>query len=707
MTEKTAFIKMVRIKKKNFYLLLALLLVIFIVTFLVSGYLAAFRDISYLPESKLDFNDSRPLDSSFIKISNTWSDVMIDMHGKIVVTSKKGETIMSNLKYFADYENQKPQLGLDNVSIQPTNDSTISITGNSSDIAEVNLVIIVHTHLPRIDVRVKTHYRKNIIVRRESFVASFDVPLSEVYLKNRKIDKKDFETEYWLNKEGARFGESDRSALIYHTPFISSLQLDKDKKLLFINLEYFADHPHFNIPYQADGSGKWIDLSNANFPKGYEKDNSFIITFGNMPKVTPRLLQVPFGYEAGYVFTEHADGGDIQSNRAIYFGSEDISKSSNAVGGFVGHMIPTTKSVFYTDSSNNIGAAIFDKQNNLVLLDFLDQIYGTGIYDICLHTPEGNNSYRKVLEESIGFMKARYDSKTWIDHGFFSGNNNREAFVADGLDSNSSFFAGDLWEKFNTRYFWSPASELIRTSSRVSISSKLKAFRFYEAYVSFWQRNLTPRELKELTLLEAIKELRKRYSYDVEVNSLLSELREAYPKPLYWQHPTRTNQFYSWTTDVVKDYKKISQKEVDQEIQHLKSLINNRSVFLNHGYYVRNKPANDLLNERDGKLIINPYFDKILAEMAKMRNNGDLYVTTIRDLLDYWISLDKIAFEYLPNGDINILNNSNKPVFGLSIAVSSAHAKIVGTPFKIKKVGVDTIIWFDIEANEVLKFTAH
>jgi len=477
------------------------------------------------------------------------------------------------------------------------------------------------------------------------------------------------------------------------------MQLDVKKALLFFNLDYYLDHPHINIPAQKDGGGIWKDISASEYRAGIERTNSFTINFGSLPDATPRLMLVPSGYLAGYIFTEHADGGNIRTERAIYFGNEDIIKATDAKGGFVGHKIPTTKSVFYSSKVEGKGAAIIENGKYSELLDFLDQIYSTGLYDICLHTPEDSTSNREILAESIRFMKDRYNAVSWIDHGFYSGKINREAFVAEGLDSSSIFYAADLWIEYNTKYFWSPAVELIRDSSKVSITGRIKEFRFFDAYVNIWKQYINPKELQELSFFQAAKELLRRYSDKFETNSQLPDQGNAYPTPLFWQHPTVSQGFYSWTTDFVKEYTDLSAKRIEREKYNLTKLINDQGVFFNHGYYVRYKESEDMMTLKDGKLSINPGFDKILGIMAEMRNKGDLNITTVSDLINYWLLLENISFEYSLNGDIYIYNRNKVPVNGLSIAINAQKILINGKRPSMRHHGEDSILWFDIQGN--------
>ena len=129
---------------------------------------------------------------------------------------------------------------------------------------------------------------------RESLVADFDVPVKEIYRKNRQSDTSSFDPEYWFGKEGVRFGSGKRSALIYHTPEVSSIaDRYQEASLLMINLEYSPDHPFFNIPFQKDGGGRWTDLSEAAYKAGDTRKNSFSINFGDFPAAVPRIMLVP------------------------------------------------------------------------------------------------------------------------------------------------------------------------------------------------------------------------------------------------------------------------------------------------------------------------------------------------------------------------------------------------------------------------------
>ena len=670
--------------------------------FLIKGYKSASKELSYLPQSYPNFIDSLPEGRNQISLENRWYTLIVDQKGRISVKTKEGKVIISALTYYAKFDGQNENWGLQHASAKLVNDSTIEINGTGPKNVKVTIVLIKKPDIPRIDIQTKINYSTNTVVQREALVASFGVPVAEVYRKNRTVDTANFESEYWLQNEGVRFGNGESSGLIYHTPSVSSLQLETKKNTLFINLDYSLDHPFVNIPYQKNGGGKWIDLSESDYKPTSELDNSFSINIGPFPKSIPRLMLVPYGYKAGYVFTEHADLGNIRQQRAAYFGSEDITDATKATGGFVAYKIPVTKSVFYTGPVTSPGAYIYEGGKVSPLLNFLDQLNATGLYDICLHTPDDGNSNRQTLEEAIKFMKERYNTICWIDHGFYGGKINRESFVCDGLDSLSPYYDADLWEKYDTKYFWSAAIEMQKNANWVSVTDNIKRLKFYQAYVTFLQRYASPDNLKNLSFFQLIKKIKTNYSFKTEENTLEYNAGPSLPTPLYWQSPTRTRQFFSWATDQEKGYGDLSNKEVEKEKEQLSNLIAHQGIFVNHGYFVRNRSDDKILMNINGKLIINPNFDKILSLISDKRNKGDLYVTTIKDLLTYWIMLEKVEFQYLPDGTINVINNNADPIKGLSLIAKQKYIFVDGKKLPMNPTHNGIIFWFDIGAHQTI-----
>ena len=114
----------------------------------------------------------------------------------------------------------------------------------------------------------------------------------------------------------------------------------------------------------------------------------------------------------------------------------------------------------------------------------------------------------------------------------------------------------------------------------------------------------------------AFKELVRRYLKKGEINSGLTSKGDGFPTPLFWQHRTRTNNFYSWATDFVKVFDR-SDTGVKEEEERLKKQISDWGIFINHGYFVRNLYEDGVLKDQEGKIVIDPYFDKTLNQMAR------------------------------------------------------------------------------------------
>ena len=65
-----------------------------------------------------------------------------------------------------------------------------------------------------IKINTKSLYKKDVQVIREAMVVKMAQPVMEVYRKNTLIDTANFQSEYWLNKEGVRFGSGKNTLIV-------------------------------------------------------------------------------------------------------------------------------------------------------------------------------------------------------------------------------------------------------------------------------------------------------------------------------------------------------------------------------------------------------------------------------------------------------------------------------------------------------------
>ncbi len=679
------------------------------VGFSIFGYLQARNQNSWISVNTLSqLEEGGFIDKDVFGLYGVFFSVFADPRGKIRISSPNDTIILSSLLYYASADFIEEQVGLENISRTLINDSTLLVRGTGLNESDVLIWLTANHHYPSLDVKIKTTYTSTTEVAKEALLLKFDLPVEEVFKKSGAIDNRNFGHEYWLNRQGVKFGKEETQALIYHTPGISSLQLIPSHSLLSVNLEYAYDHPYIYFPYQRDNAGRWIDQSISVFPKNYVRVDSLTIWLGELPAAIPRLLMLPNGYLAGFVFTEHADGGTIDRHRTVYFGADTITSAANASGGFWGNKIPVTKSLFYVNSEDPcLFATIKNNVNDTSFSAFLRQLFATGNYELCLHTPENGNSDKITMREASAYMRVNFETVSWIDHGMLGGRNNRECFHADGLDLESTYYSADIWEEYGVKYFWNTAFELKEPYTFFTKKALMKG-HLLNTFRCFWNSLFSPTELFNYNFFQASLKLKEKLQQDKVSRKMNRFFDEALPTPLFWLHPTRTGQFYSWGTYYADNnndlWGKTAEHEVNVKKMKLEEMITHRQIFIDHGYYVRGAPKIDLTSVQDGRVRLNPYFEETLRYMAKRRDEGDLLLLTIKDLLDYQLLLEKISIAYRPD-TVVITNNNSCQVNGLTLAAKNVD---IITGDKVKRSRLyddDMIIWFDIQAGESVSLT--
>ena len=145
---------------------------------------------------------------------------------------------------------------------------------------------------------------------------------------------------YYLDREGFKVGEGDRTIISYHQTGISSTQFDAVNRIAYFNLDYWRDHPMIHYPLNDTLENYFEDVSCQQIHEGMQWTHSVTLHIGDDVPNLIRLMPIPDGYESGIIFTEHADWTDIRTHRAVLFGSEHITDAKDATGGFVYYGIP-------------------------------------------------------------------------------------------------------------------------------------------------------------------------------------------------------------------------------------------------------------------------------------------------------------------------------------------------------------------------------
>ena len=582
------------------------------------------------------------------------------------IVGRDGGSILKNIWYFSEQIRGKKRK-LKQSTLRFTK---IEILENRSELffegRGIEVKLICKKNSPEIKFKVLSNYKKNQEFARQALVLKSGQAVKEVYRKNRKSDVKKFQDEYWLDKEGVRFGSKENSLIVYHTPKISSLQLKPADSLLAINLDYEKDHPFLHFPLDNDTIDLKKDWSSSKYSEATNRQYEFSIFVGTKAQNLPRFMKNPNGYLATYIWTEHADWTDIRTNRAAYFGSEKIDKAVDASGGFVFYNIPVTKSVFWDNPdgirNTHISGEKFNSQECSIMADtsfysFLQEIYPLED-EVCLHTPEQFTTTPQRLETALAFMQDTFASPSWIDHGYNNKiQNNREDLICDGSVEESDYFALGLWKKYGVKYLWNA---------------------YYEEYFPF-------------TGMQFSNNLEKPYS----------GFGDFYPKPDYWLHVSRTDSVYHWpTTSVlfVPDNHLWDYYFSEQVFRHF---VNDWAVEINHCYPAWVDPKKGFwIWDDDSTIIAAPGFNRTLKRMDELRDEGKLNVTTIHNFLNYQLAVEQLRYEILADGAVRISNPSDKQIKGLSFATHSLLLLVDGIPPPQKAVGNDVVFWFDLGAGE-------
>ncbi|MCM3081576.1 hypothetical protein [Brevibacillus invocatus] len=303
-----------------------------------------------------------------------------------------------------------------------------------------------------------------------------------------------------------------------------------------------------------------------------------------------------------------------------------------------------TKSVFYSNPYYKpyLRSHIAIEQHPQ-FLPFLDELHKQG-NEIVLHTlyPFELRHYQRTTENILAFMKNRLGSVTWIDHGYL-----KSSFAFDALDKKTPHYLAQMWEKYDTKYFWHYSAE---DTANTNLSLDL---------------------------------------YQTRKN-------DALRTPLYWSHPTVTGPFYTWASAVVPE-----DTMYQYSGKNLYELIHNRGVFINHTYLARvpssERAGRFMIRNANGEWVIHPAFDQLLKKLSTLRDQGDLYLTTVRDIMNYWIAVSQVRMDYAPSGAIWLHNQGNQKISGLSMATQSNEVFVNGKKPLQREVDGERIFWFDLE----------
>ncbi len=581
------------------------------------------------------------------------------------ILSINGSKIVSKIEYNIICDGKKKQIvKWDHVEFDK---NTIYFSGHTH-FSNIKLDILFNNNNSKIEMKVAMEYLQNVKIESEYLLFQFNQKVVEIYKKNRQIATSNFKREYWLDKQGVKFGKGKNCAVIYHTPNISSLSVFPHKKQLIIYLDDKRDHNFNIVSNMHNDSKKYTSHSCSEYKLGQIRENKFTLNVGLDPITIPRLMHNPNGFLSTFIWTEHSDNNNLESTLAVNFGSSQIANLNKPIGGFAKHNIPVTKAIFYTtDNEQNI--SLFDHPKSKKYREVIEKLYQKYGFEITLHTASSHKISIEKTKEALLYFKDKFDNKNWIDH---SGSVNRECVSAEGMNSNSKHYIGDLLFDNEMKYVWNYGSELKYNNKQT-------------------------------------------YRDDSENMNLLFNNKKH--TPLYWKHPTKTGNLITWKSVIqgrLCHYPLTGLQWFTFIMKNIPKLAKNWGVCINHDYmcwsYEKKLALNNGIYHRKDTNSKTPYyivpeFDKMLAVLAEYREKNIVNITTVRKFLDYLTQHKKIDYNFSSNDKL-IIRNNGEEIKGLSFAANSSQILVEGIkPKNTKMVGDNMIFWFDMKANSEVEIS--
>jgi hypothetical protein len=365
-------------------------------------------------------------------------------------------------------------------------------------------------------------------------------------------------------------------------------------------------------------------------------------------------MHIPDGASALMVWTEHADRASLDSHRAICFGRADITDAAQATGGFVGHGIPMTKSVFFANPAKQVCSKVHAApqaalKDNPEFAALCHQLADLG-YEICPHSAEPANAAPERVYNALEYFARHFASRTWIDH---SSRVVHSCMSGQGLNKNSPYYLGDVWRQFGYTYFWQFACE-------DAAERKIGSINLQQHPVGDWAHT-----------------------------------------PLFWRHPTETGDFISWATWRGGDLHIYSETALDE-------LSATWGVCINHSYcpaHYDNPARSEYLRQnQDGIFTSTPLLENVLSSLKQRMSTRELIITTINRAITYWKAIDTVEIERMSNGIVHIHNLLNQIITGFTLALRNTNITIpVSVAASTRRVGQDILLTLDFPADASLE----
>ena len=590
------------------------------------------------------------------------------------INSANGDSLISSMKFVIEYyvkRTSKPTVKIKELSsfrinaIDKLGPKTILHFSENSDIANVKIDLVVDNLSGEISFDPEVQFRKKVFLVRAGLAVHYSMNVDRIIKNTSSVILNPAELNYWLNFGNVILAGNNQRFILEKEDPLNTVELLTKSKTLLLNLDCSADHPQLHFPKMKKSKSLSIDVSEIFYSVGDVLKNTLKLKPLNKDQQLVRVFRNPNGYLSSMIWTEHADFSDIRIQRALMFGREDILSADSAIGGFVGNGVPMTKSVFYDNPTkllNSVKDVRFNSEclsikNSPEFLELLKQLKKND-FEICLHTPDPFTTTPSIAEEAMRFMKDNFNSVNWIDHGYDNSTlSNREDLNCDGLDSTSSFYIKNLFEKYGVKYAWNSYYE------DVPVFKDASFYSFFTNPYSGWN--------------------------------------ESYHCPEYFRNPLDKN-IISWRTTFTLDPSDGSLWSYYFDKQRLNDFVQSNGDCILHTYLARVDSTNGFYSYDGNTIVINPEFEKVLKILKEYSDENKIWLTTVQKMLDFRLLLEKVSIEYTKNGLVIIFNNNDVEVTGFSLITTAQSIAAGEKNIRLKKYGYETIAILNLKPKEKL-----
>jgi len=479
----------------------------------------------------------------------------------------------------------------------------------------------------------------------------------------RRIDAA-FQLDPWTYKL-AFFGRKPSSVAFVGGFGIPSARLAAETDgsyALDIELDHAGNHP-FEV-YEG-----CHDKTSTKHPKqqmgrqvrrpGESRSYSFMFVAGNPTPV--RISRLPRGYRAALSFTDHADQSSTEKLAALLYGDSKADPTT-AVGGFIGHNLGFTKTVFAINRGSYSPQLERSDYHRLLAtaVGLVDS------FEVGSHSPSGlrDNPGETLpsLERLHGFQRGGSSGEpvgmVWIDH---QPDTNCEAVTNLGWNPDSEWFMLDGLAKLGFRYFWAGHDVKLRAGRLNMLKSAVP-----DARVSLLYSN-------------------NRFS------ERAGQSEGLYLWPSFWTFSKR-DRFYGLFSDEAL-LRLIDEEGIHIAHSYLDSF-RRKGRFKNRSHFVR----------RNKRLVMRPEMDERLQRMEELQAKGDLWVAGIGVIGDHLLKLPEIDLEYTPEGKCRITNRGSRKVANATFFLPSMKGRpritIDGRTVAVRSSHGRKFFWLDLGAGE-------